>query len=159
MAMFVSVGLVLQYVESRIIITPVPGGKLGLANIVSIINIFVLGGKNAILISVLRSFLGTIISSGVSALPYSLFGTFFSTVSMCLLKKYIFPKVSVVGMSVVGASVHNVVQIIVASVTFSSLYIFSYLPFLLIISLISGTVTGYGAHIFMERIKTVASYE
>ena len=159
MAMFVSVGLVLQYVESRIIITPVPGGKLGLANIVSIINLFVLGGRNALIISVIRAFLGTIVSGGISALPYSLFGTFFSTLSMCILKKYVFPNASVVGMSVVGASVHNLIQIIVASVIFSSFYIFSYLPFLLIVSLISGTVTGYGAYIFLERIKMVTPYE
>ena len=44
MAMFVAIGLVLQYAESRFLVLSVPGGKLGLANVVSIINIFMFGG-------------------------------------------------------------------------------------------------------------------
>lgn len=153
MAMFVSIGIVLQYAESRILITPVPGGKLGLSNIVTITNIFMFGGKNAVLISVIRAFLGTLLSTGVSALPYSVLGALFSTLSMCLVKRYMFPKVSVIGMSVIGAAVHNVTQIIVSSTVFASVYIFSYLPMLLIVAVLSGVTTGYFAQILVKRIE------
>lgn len=153
MAMFVSIGIVLQYAESKILITPLPGGKLGLANIVTICNIFMLGGKNAVMISIIRAFLGTMLSTGVSALPYSMLGALFSTVSMCLVKKYMFPKVSVIGMSVIGASVHNLTQILVAGAFFSSGYIFSYLPALLLISVASGGLTGYFAQSLVNRIE------
>ena len=152
MAIFVSLGIILQYFESRIIITPVPGGKLGLCNIVSIINIFLFGGCNAIVVSLLRSFLGTILFSSVSAMPYSLVGAFISTLGMFLLKKFFFPKVSMVGMSVFGAALHNFSQICVAGVIFSSGYIFSYMPVLLVVAVISGTATGYAAQIFGNRI-------
>ncbi len=153
MAMFVSIGIVLQYAESRIMITPVPGGKLGLANIVTITNIFMFGAKNAVVISVIRSFLGTLLSSGVSALPYSVLGALFSTFSMCLVKKYLFPKASVIGMSVIGAAVHNVTQILVSSAVFASVYIFSYLPVLLVVAALSGAITGYFAQILVKRIE------
>ncbi len=153
MAMFVSIGIVLQYAESRIMITPLPGGKLGLANIVTITNIFMFGAKNAVMISVIRAFLGTLLSSGVSALPYSVLGALFSTLSMCVVKKYLFPKASVIGMSVIGAAVHNVAQILVSSAVFASVYIFSYLPVLLVVAALSGAITGYFAQILVKRIE------
>ena len=152
MAIFVSVGIVLQYFESRILISPVPGGKLGLCNIVSLLNIFMLGGKNALLVSAIRALLGTLIAGGVSALPYSLSGAVISTVGMICVKKFFYPHVSMVGMSVIGASLHNLSQICVASLTFSSGYIFSYLPLLLVVAVISGTLTGYSAQIFGNRV-------
>ncbi len=152
MGIFVSVGIMLQYVENRILITPVPGGKLGLSNIVSIINIFVFGGRNAMIVSLIRAFLGTILTSGASALPYSFAGAFFSTLAMCLIKRFSYPKVSMVGMSVAGAAFHNLAQICVAAFMLSSAYIFSYLPILLIVSVVSGFVTGYGAQVFGNRV-------
>ena len=152
MAMFVSIGLILQYVESRILISPVPGGKLGLANVVSILNIFMFGSGNAMLVALLRAFLGALITGGVMAVPYSLAGTFFSMLVMCFLKKYFYPKVSMVGMSILAAAVHNLSQVCVAALILWSPYIFSYLPLLLTVSAISGTATGYAAQVFGNRI-------
>ena len=152
MAVFISVGMVLQYVESQIILTPVPGGKLGLCNTVSIINIFMFGGKNTLVISLLRAFLGTLLTGGVTALPYSLVGAFLSTLGMWLIQRFFYPKVSMIGMSVAGAALHNFSQVLVASVIFGSVYIFSYLPILLCVSAVSGTVTGVCAQVFGNRV-------
>ena len=152
MAVLAAVGIVLQYVENRILISPVPGGKLGLANIVSLINIFLFGGKNAMVISLLRAFLGTLLSGGVTALPYSVTGTLFSVLGMVLAKKYLYPKAGMVGLSVIGAALYNIAQIVVASLIFYTGYMFSYLPQLLIVSVVSGTVTGIGAKILGDRI-------
>ncbi|MBR5614463.1 MAG: Gx transporter family protein [Clostridia bacterium] len=152
MAIFVAIGMVLQYAESRLIVTSVPGGKLGLANVVTIINIFMFGNKSAILISVIRATLGCLISGGITALPYSLSGAFFSTLFMCLAKKLIYPRISTIGISVIGAAIHNISQIFVAALVFSSWYIFSYLPALLVVAVISGVLTGYTADVFSKRI-------
>lgn len=152
MALFVSLGIILQYVESIIVITVVPGGKLGLCNIISIINIFMFGGKNAMVIALVRAFLGTFLTGGVTALPYSMAGALFSTLVMCLAKRYMYPKISMVGMSVIGASVHNLSQLYVAAVVLSSPYIFSYLPMLLLTAVASGVVTGIGAQVLGNRI-------
>ncbi len=152
MALFVSLGIILQYVESRIVITAVPGGKLGLCNIISIINVFMFSSKNAMVIALVRAFLGTFLTGGVTALPYSMTGALFSTLSMCLAKRYVYPKISMVGMSVIGASVHNLSQLCVAAIVLSSPYIFSYLPMLLTMALASGIVTGVGAQALGNRI-------
>ncbi len=152
MSIFVAIGIILQYIESKILISPVPGGKLGLCNIVSIINIFMFGGKNAIMISLIRSFLGAFLTGGAMALPYSITGALFSTAVMSVIKKYLYPKVSMIGISITGAAVHNIMQICVAAVILTSGYIFSYLPFLLVVAVASGAVTGYAAQIFGNRI-------
>ncbi len=152
MAMFVAIGLVLQYIEGQFMLTSVPGGKLGLCNIVSIINIFLFGGKNALVIALLRASLGTIITSGVTALPYSIAGTFLSVLIMCATKKFLYPTVGMVGISVLGAAAHNTAQVFVAAIILKSGYVFSYTPFLLLVAVVSGTVTGIGAHIIGKRI-------
>ena len=152
MSIFVAIGIVLQYIENKVLISPVPGGKLGLCNIVSIINVFMFGGKNAIMISLIRAFLGTFITGGAMALPYSMAGAFFSIVAMVVVKKCLYPKVSMIGISIAGAAVHNFMQTCVAAIMLTSGYIFSYLPFLLVVAVISGAVTGYAAQIFGNRI-------
>ena len=152
MAVFISVGIVLQYAESRILISQLPAGKLGLANVVSIINIYMFGGHNALLIATLRATLTSLLTSGAAALPYSVAGAFFSTIAMWIIKKYFYPAVSIIGISIVGAATHNVVQLLVAFLQYGSIFVFSYLPGLLVISLFSGFVTGYTAKTFAQRV-------
>lgn len=151
MAIFVAIGLVLQYVESRFTPVNIPGGKLGLANMVSIINIFMFGGVNATLIAVLRATLSCLLFSGVSAIPYSVSGAFFAVLSMWSAKKWLYPGISMVGISIIGAAVHNVSQILVAVLMFSSWYVMSYLPGLLIIAVVCGATTGYATEVFARR--------
>ncbi len=152
MALFVAIGIVLQYIENRILITPLPGGKLGLANIISIINIFMFGGGNALLISLIRSFLGTLLSGGIMTVFYSITGVFFSTIAMWCVKKVFYPRVSIIGISIIGAATHNITQLLVAAVFYSSFYVMSYLPTLLILALISGFITGSATSVFAKRV-------
>lgn len=152
MAVFVSVGLVLQIVEDRIFVSPVPGGKLGLANVVTIVNIFMFGGANATAISGIRAFLGALLSGTAMAIPYSIAGAVASVVAMWMVKRFFYPRVSMVGMSVVGAVFHNAAQLVVASFFYGSVYVYSYFSGLLMLALISGTVTGYAASVFAKRV-------
>ncbi len=152
MAIFVSMGLVLQYVESRILISPIPGGKLGLANIVTILNIFLFGGWNAVLIATLRAILGAFMFGGAATLMYSLSGAFFSVTAMIIAKRLWFPKISIIGLSIIGAVVHNISQTMVAYIQYGSVYVFSYVSGLLIISLVSGVITGYATDVFAKRV-------
>jgi len=150
-AIFISLGLVLQYVESFFTFVPVPGGKIGLANIVSIVNMFVFGGRNALVITVIRAFLGAMLTGGASAIPYSVSGAVVSVLLMWGFKELLYPRLSVIGISIIGAAGHNIAQICVASVFFSSGYIFSYLAPMLTVGILGGIVTGYAAKLFIER--------
>lgn len=149
-AVFIAVGIVLQYAESRITITPVPGGKIGLANIVSIINIFMFGGGNAEVIAIIRAFLGSLLSGGVGAVPYSVAGAAAATAVMSVCKRF-YPRMSMIGISIIGAAAHNIAQLCVAAILFGSAYIFSYLSVMLIAGLVGGCVTGYAAELFWKR--------
>jgi len=152
MALFVAIGLVLQYAEGLLIITTVPGGKLGLCNIVSIINIFMFGGVNAIGISFVRSLLGGLISGGAISTVYSVTGAVFSTIAMSAAKRFLYPGLSIIGISVIGAVVHNIVQIIIAVLFYRSIYLFSYVPILLVLATVSGCITGLAAQILSNRV-------
>ena len=139
-AMLIAIGLVLQIIESFIPIPiSLPGTKLGLANIASLLTVAIYGPMTAFAVSTVRAVLGGLLAGGVVSIPYSLNGAIFSTVVMWLALKYLSPHVSLIGVSILGAGAHNFAQICTASIILQNVGIFTYLPVLLII----GTVTGY----------------
>ena len=152
MGLLVSLGMVLQFVDNLINFTGVPGGKLGLANIVSLLNIFMFGGANALVISTIRALLGSVMFSSASSLPYAVSGAFFSTAVMIFIKKHFYPKVSEIGISITGAAVHNYAQLMVAAFVFQNIRIFSYASVLTVIAIIAGFFTGIQVKYLNKRI-------
>lgn len=155
MAFMVSLGIVLQIADNMLNFIVIPGGKLGLSNIVTQKNIFVFGGVNALFISMLRAILGSLLYGGVSTLPYSFFGALFSVLSMWIVKKIFYPKVSEIGISVIGAFFHNLAQVLVAVVTFESFSLISYLAPLTIISVFAGIFTGLQVKLLNDKFKII----
>ncbi len=150
-AFLVAVGTVLQIVEGMLNVFAIPGGKIGIANIVSLIDMFVIGSGNALLVSVLRAFLGSILYGGVSTIPYSVCSATVSVMAMCGAKRMFYPKLSIIGISIIGAFFHNLMQILVATVVFKSLSLFYYFPVLTIIGTIGGILTGYVSQLFCKK--------
>ncbi len=151
LALMVSIGIVLQIAEGMFDAFIVPGGKLGIANIVTVSAMFYLGSLEGVLVALIRSILGCILYGGISAMPYSVGGAVVSAIAMCTAKKLFYPRLSIVGLSVIGAFFHNLTQIAVASLIFDSLSLFTYLPVLTILGCIGGVITGYGAKIFCQK--------
>ena len=140
-AILVAAALGLSYMERFIplqMVIPLPGVKLGLANIVSL-----LGWRSAFVILILRCTLGAVFGGGVTALMFSLTGGLLSMAVMALTRHV--PFFSVYGVSLCGAAAHNIGQILVAAFTLNSVYIFAYLPFLLLVGLVTGVLTGAAA--------------
>lgn len=150
-ALLVCIGIVLQIAESMFDIFVVPGGKIGLANIATLLGIFIFGGANGTVIAFLRALLGCILYGGVPAIPYSISGAVLSALCMWGLKEAFYPRLSCVGISVLGAFVHNAAQIAVAVVIFQSAKLFTYLPVLVIIGTLGGILTGVGAKVFLRK--------
>ena len=148
MGMMLAFGIVLQIADGFISFG-VPGGKLGLANVITVINVFLFGGINAAVVSSLRAFLGCILSGAVSAVPYSVSGAAASAAAMALMKRCFYPKVSI---SVTGACVHNLAQIAVACVIFENTAIISYGTVLILIGIVSGIITGIVAKQLNEKL-------
>lgn len=145
-AILVAAALGLSYIERFIplqMVIPLPGVKLGLANIVSLFALYFLGWRSAFVILILRCTLGAVFGGGVTALMFSLTGGLLSMAVMALTRHV--PFFSVYGVSLCGAAAHNIGQILVAAFTLDSVYIFAYLPFLLLVGLVTGVLTGAAA--------------
>ena len=138
LALFASLALLLSYVEMLLppIITSVPGIKMGLPNIVLVLILYRFGIKEAAIVSFIRLLIVTILFGNISMLLYSLAGAVLSLAVMGILKKLDF--LSTVGVSVAGAIMHNVGQIIVAMLLMQT----SEIGYYMIVLSITGTVAG-----------------
>lgn len=144
-SLLISLALVLSFVERFIplnLIVPVPGIKLGLANIVTMFALFYIGIPSAITITLLRCVLASLLFGGLSSLIYSLAGALFALVVMILLKTGYKKMFSLVGISMGGAAAHNAGQISAASLMIKNTAVFAYLPILLITGLATGLITA-----------------
>ena len=142
-AMLISAALVLSYMERFIplqMLIPLPGVKLGLANIVSLIALYLLSAKDACVILALRCVLGSMFSGSITGLIFSITGGALSMLVMILTRRI--PFLSIYGVSILGAAAHNIGQILASMVLMQSLYIGAYLPYLLCIAIATGLATG-----------------
>ena len=125
------------------LVVPLPGVKLGLANIVTVFALYELGAVPALTILTARCLLGGIFAGNLSALLFSLLGGFTAMLVMIVLKRC--KGLSIYGVSIGGAAAHNCGQIAAACLTLGSTAPLYYLPILLGASLITGAVTGVAA--------------
>ena len=142
-ALLISMALVLSYMERFFplqLVIPLPGIKLGLANIVSLVALCLLDGKSAYIILALRCVLGCAFGGGITSLMFSLTGGSLSMLTMILARRL--PFLSIYGVSILGAAAHNIGQIIIAMLLMHSIYIGAYLPYLLVVALFTGLATG-----------------
>ena len=140
-AVLASLALALSYVEGMFPPpVPLPGFKLGLANLVTVFAIYALGARYALLILLTRVLLGAMFAGNASALLYSLLGALAALFAMALLARS--RRLSVYGVSVGGAAAHNCGQVCAAMLTLTSAAPLAYLPVLLVVSIFTGAVTG-----------------
>lgn len=162
LALFVAIAAVLHIVESWIPIPiPVPGAKLGLANIVAVMVIYRYTVKDAFYVTVLRVLLGSLLG-GVFIGPsfaMSFCGAITSTAAMAYSYKKWHKKLSIVGISVIGAATHNIGQIIMASIIVVNVGMIWYLPYLLLLAVPTGIATGCSAYYFLKKLAVVLSKE
>jgi len=152
LGMFTALAMALSWAERFIPFLPgVPGAKIGFANIILILVLEFYGVKEALGVNVLRCVLGAALYGGIMSLPYSLGGGVCAVAVMWLLKKI--KGVSLTGVAVGGAFVHNTAQITVACLIMRTHYIFTYLPFLGFLSVVTGIFTGICAGMCAELLK------
>lgn len=130
----------------------VPGAKLGVANIFSLIALIAFTPTDAIVVVVCRTVLGAIFQGNVSALLYSFTGGVASILACALLVKFLYPKVSVVAISVFSAVCHNVVQTLIYWATTGTALALSYLPYLVALAVPSGILIGVAVIITIKTL-------
>ncbi|MCK9216905.1 MAG: Gx transporter family protein [Firmicutes bacterium] len=156
LSILISQALVLNLIERAIPVPiPVPGVKLGLANVISLFTIIVFGLKETILVVILRTLLGSFFAGGISSFFYSLAGGLLSAIIMSYLYINWKSLFSIPTISVAGAIFHNIGQIIVASIVLSNIYLFYYLPILLISGVITGVIIGFTVQFSISPLKRI----
>lgn len=132
---------------------PIPGVKLGMANIVTLLALVVFDFKTAMQITVLRTILGSLLSGTLFGIGFfmSFTGALSAACLMAILVRFA-KGLSLVGISMAGAIAHNVGQLAMAAVILQFSGIFYYLPFMLLFSLPTGLVTGL---LCIELVKSL----
>lgn len=140
--LLLTVSLVFSYLESLLpVLVAVPGVKLGLANIVTMLVLYQKGGKAAFFLMTARVVLSGFLFSGPSGIFYGLAGGLLCIIVMGIARH--FSCFSVSGVSMLGAVFHNLGQILVAFFVMENAHILYYFPVLCLTGMLSGIVIGY----------------
>jgi heptaprenyl diphosphate synthase len=142
-AVLTAMALALSYLENFFPLSlaiPLPGIKLGFANIVTLFALYALGPAQALLILLARCLLGAVFAGNMNALLFSIFGGVTAMLVMIVLSRL--NGLSVYGVSIGGAAAHNCGQVAAAVLTLGNTAPLYYLPILLGVSLLTGALTG-----------------
>lgn len=151
-----SAAAVAAYVAETVLPMPVPWARVGISNVVVVVALLVFGLKQAILVNLIRVVVGNLLTGGLLGVGFilSLSGSTVSTLTMGTLRSFFPFSLSVVGISSVGASVNNLVQVTIFGLIVGGPMIpKQMLGGFLLLGVGVGMVTGFLASFVMARLK------
>ncbi len=152
LALYTTLALIIFAVESTIPpLVPIPGIKLGLANIITLVILRTYSPKDTLFVLITRILLSTLLFGQAISLLYSLAGGLFCFGAMWLVNKLL-QKHYLYLTSVVGAIFHNLGQLLVAYLLTEVPGVLGYLPFLLLSAIATGLFTGLCAHFSLKYL-------
>ncbi len=155
MALLTAAALILFTVEAQLPPpVPIPGVKLGLANIITVYAMFALGPADTLCVLLARVLLGSMFSGAMISVLYSLAGGLLCYAAMLGLRRVLTSRqIWVCG--VLGAVFHNVGQMLVAIAVFRTVAVAVYFPLLVLSGMAAGLFTGLCAQYVLKRMKAV----
>lgn len=155
LAALISVAVILGYVES--LFPPVAAGvKLGIANTVIIAALYIHGGKDAYIVSVLKVVLCMALFGSMTSFIYSLSGAVLSLSAMIIAKRS--KNFSIISVSGLGGLCHNIAQFVCAYIIIGKGVLF-YLPVLCLSGILCGVLTGIAAQLIIKRGREIFGKE
>jgi len=152
LAILATNSLILYIIEGMLPVPFVaPGAKLGLANIITVISLYLFGFFDTFIVLFVRILLATLFASLPSTFFYSIGGGVLSLFAMYFAKSIGKSNISEVGVSVVGAVFHNIGQMLVASLIVQNINIMVYLPVLMIAGIGTGVFVGLTAKFVLKH--------
>lgn len=153
LGVFTALAIIFAYVEFLIPINfGLPGIKLGIANVVTVLVIYLYGYKEAFLVSVARIVISAFLFTNAFSLFYSLAGFLVSFIIMIFLIKL--DKFSIAGVSIAGGVFHNIGQLIVATIIVNQIKITYYAPILILSGVTTGLIVGLVSGFIYKRVET-----
>ncbi|MBP5281350.1 MAG: Gx transporter family protein [Lachnospiraceae bacterium] len=156
LALFTATALMIYCLESLLpTLIPVPGIKLGLANVVTLVVIKRYGARDALLVLLARILLSCFFYGQFLSLLYSLCGGLFCMLITWLINSLLRGEYLYLT-SIFGAIAHNLAQLLVAYLITKVPGVLTYLPFLMISAIITGLFTGLCAHFTLRHLPASA---
>lgn len=152
LAILVSIGIVLSIVESLFPL-PIPSVKIGLANIATLIALYLYSEKEAFIVQIFRIFMVGIIYSGILSISFilSLSSGLMSFLIMFIVYKL--KKASIFTVSVLGSIVHSITQLIISMIMLNSMDVIYFIPIMILLSIVSGYLTSFISYLVLIRFK------
>ena len=151
LGVYIALAMILSYVESLIPISfGVPGIKLGLTNVVTVIMMYTYGIPGALGVAVLRAVLSGFMFGNAFSIIYSVAGCVLSFIFMYILKKT--NHFAIISVSAAGGVMHNVGQLIVAANVVKTYSVIYYAPVLIIAGVFTGIIIGIVSDEIVKRI-------
>ena len=142
LALFTTISLAIYAIESAIPpLVPIPGIKLGLANIITLVLLQFFSAKEAALVLIARILLSALLFGHAMSMMYSLAGGLLSLLLMAIIMRLLQKKMTFLT-GAVGGLAHNMGQLLVAYLITSTAGVFAYLPFLILSGILTGLFTG-----------------
>ena len=151
LALLCAIALTIFMVEAQIPpLVPIPGIKLGLANIVTVFAVFAIGPKEAAAVLFVRIFLGAVFAGNFSTIFYSAAGGALAILTTIGLK-FLLTKKQLWIAGVLGAIAHSIGQMAMAVALTATPSLLIYLPVMIGISIVTGCFTGLCAQFLVKR--------
>lgn len=155
LALLTAIALTIFMIEAQLpVLVPIQGVKLGLANIITVYAVFILGPGDALLILCARVFLGAVFSGQMMTLLYSMGGGLLAWLVMVLLRRLL-TRDHIWLCSPVAAVFHNLGQLLVAAGVMKTWVVMAYLPYLLLSGIITGLFTGLCAQFLIRHLDKI----
>ena len=152
LAIFTALSLIMFIIENQFPPLFVPGAKLGLANIFSFAALIMYSPVEAFIIVAIRTGLGAVYAGNVSALLYSFTGGIVSMTVSSILMYTVYPRISIMSVSILAAVAHNVTQNIVFVIISGTTLTFGYMPYLVLIGILSGAIVGAVTMLVFKKV-------
>ncbi len=151
LAIFITLSLITFIIKNQFPPLFVPGARMGLANIFSFTALIMFSPVEAFIVVAVRTGLGAIYAGNVSALLYSFTGGVVSMAISSVLMYTVYPRVSVMAVSVLGAVAHNVTQNIVF-VLLTDTSTLTLIPYFILAGILSGAIVGAVTLLLFKKI-------
>ncbi len=154
LSVLTAMGLIMFMVESLFPPLFLPGAKMGLSNIFSMLALYLLGPVEAFVLVAVRTVLGSMFTGNMSTLMYSLTAGIVSVVVSSVLVEFVYPRVSIVAVSIVSAVMHNLTQNVVFCLVSNTPQMFSYMPWLALLGVLAGIIVGFAVWFILKMVPT-----
>ena len=149
----VCIAMILSYLETLLPYIPLPGFKPGFANIATAVALFCLGLPSALSVSLIRILLSSLLFGSPVSLLFSISGGIFTLVVLIIYRAILNKYVGFLGLGVLSSAAHCIGQSIAASALYGVSLLFTYLPWILLLSIPTGLLTGAITYTIVSRIK------